>query len=113
MSGLMGCGSHSCVIAPPAHEGHSGSCRCLVSDYRGQSLIKRLKAQIEEHQQYNDILEAKLKKLDTHVDRQIRAMGVYENALKLCETHAHEDQAFVAIIQNRRAYADKALRGAD
>ena len=45
---LKGCGSHSCAVTPPVGVGHNGPCRCMVSDYRGQSLVRMLRARIDE-----------------------------------------------------------------
>lgn len=45
---LIGCGSHSCAVSPPVGVGNNTSCRCMVSDYRGQSLVRSLQARIDE-----------------------------------------------------------------
>lgn len=45
---LRGCGSHSCAVSPPVGVGNNTSCRCMVSDYRGQSLVRSLQARIAE-----------------------------------------------------------------
>jgi len=48
MSELKGCNSHSCAVTPPKGVGTNGPCRCMVSDYRGQSLIRSLQAKVDE-----------------------------------------------------------------
>ena len=49
MSELKGCSSNSCAVTPPKGVGTNGPCRCRVSDYRGQSLIRSLQAEIERY----------------------------------------------------------------
>jgi len=54
MSKLIGCGSHSCAVFKPESTskleglGNNGPCKCMVADYRGQSLVRAYEQRIEE-----------------------------------------------------------------
>ena len=45
---LKGCGSHSCAVSPHVGVGNNGPCRCMVSDYRGQSLVRSMQNRVAE-----------------------------------------------------------------